>query len=279
MTARLTAAGEGAGWQAHLQLGYRRRGDITILAENSHRGPLRVQQPLYPEGGVCHTCILHPPGGVVGGDQLALRLDVDRGAHALVTTPGATKFYRCSGRGAVLHQRLRANAGRLEWLSQDTIVFPGADAEIVTEVFLDEAASFIGWEVLCLGLPTRGERFDHGRLRSAIVLHRDGRPLFVDRLSVCSAADLDSPAGLRSLPVSATMLATGVEQDQLTGLAELLPMEEGMLAAMTLQGDLLVIRCLGDSTFTVREVFQAVWRLLRPHLFGRPPCPPRIWST
>jgi len=269
-----------AGWRAGLRLGYTAREDgVTILAENSHSGPLRVQQPLYPEGEVCHTCILHPPGGVVGGDHLEVQLAVESAAHALVTTPGATKFYRSGGRGAAQRQILEVRGGILEWFPQDNIVFPGAEAEIATEVRLAGGAAFLGWEVLCLGLPSRAEQFSHGRLTSRLALYRDDRPLFLERLEVAGPDDLVGPAGLRGLPVTATMLATGVREAHLEGLAERLQVRERTLAAMTLMDDLLVVRYLGSSTFEAREIFQDLWTGLRPRLLGRSACPPRIWST
>lgn len=268
-----------AGWQAELRLSYAATGDKTILAENSHYGPLRVQRPLYPEDGVCHTCILHPPGGLVGGDSLRLELAVGPSAHALVTTPGATKFYRSGGRQASQHQRLAVRGGILEWLPQETIVFPGADGEIVTEVRLDKEARFIGWELLCLGLPTKKEAFVSGRLHSSLTVYRNGRPLFLDRLRVAGRDDLHSAVGLRGYPVTGCLVATGVCREQLAELRTLLPAAAGSLVGLTLMGELLVARYLGESTATAREIFQKLWTGLRPHLIGRPACPPRIWST
>lgn len=267
------------GWQGRLCLGFVVRDSTTILAENSHHGPLRVQLPLYPEGGVCHTCILHPPGGLVGGDRLELHLAAGEGAHALLTTPGATKFYRSAGLPAVQHQYLTVRGGTLEWFPQDTILFPGAEAEITTEIRLEGEAVFIGWEVLCLGLPTRNERFSHGRLRNRLALYRDGRPLFLERLNVSGEDDLASPAGLRNWPVTATFLATGVKEAYLAELRALLPQDGGSLTGITLLDDLLVGRYLGSSTFEAREIFQNLWAGLRPLLLGRKACPPRIWST
>jgi urease accessory protein len=268
-----------AGWQAELRLSYSAAGGKTILAENSHYGPLRVQRPLYPEDRVCHTCILHPPGGLVGGDSLRLELAVGSSAHALVTTPGATKFYRSGGRAASQHQRLAVRGGILEWLPQETIVFPGANGEIATEVRLDKEARFIGWEILCLGLPTREEAFDRGRLHSSLAVYRDGRPLFLDRLRVAGRDDLHSAIGLRGYPVTGCFLATGVSREQVAELRGLLPDAAGSLVGLTLMGEQLVARYLGDSTSTAREIFQKLWTWLRPHLIGRTACPPRIWST
>lgn len=267
------------GWPAELHLGYSHEGGRTVLVDNRHCGPLRVQRPLYPEDGVCHTCILHPPGGVVGGDSLCLNLAVGPQAHALITTPGATKFYRSAGQTAVQRQHLVVRGGILEWLPQETIVFPGAEADIVTEVRLEDGGSFIGWEILCLGLPTRGEDFATGRLDSRLAIYRDGRPLFLDRLRVEGSKDLGSPVGLRRLPVTGCFLATGIGRETMEEMRGIVPASEGDTAGITLLGEVLVARYLGRSSCAAREFFQKLWISLRPRLIGRPACPPRIWAT
>jgi urease accessory protein len=268
------------GWKAELHLGFRVGHDRTILAENSHFGPLRVQQPLYPEGPVCHACILHPPGGVVGGDELLIDVKVEPSAHALSTTPGATKFYRTDGRKAVQRQQLQIDNATFEWFPQDTILFPGAEAELETRIELTGEARFIGWEVICLGLPTRNETFAPGTLKNKLAVYRENKPLFIDQLRVSCAKDLDSPAGLRSFPVVATFLATGVQSPPIDELRELMPENnQEQLTGFTLQHDLLIGRFLGYSTFAARNIFQTIWTKLRPAIAGRQACPPRIWST
>ena len=114
-----------AGWQARLDLGFEQRAGRTVLAHKRQFGPLTVQRPFYPEGGPCHLYVLHPPGGVVGGDRLAVSVLVAEGAHALITTPGAAKFYRSAGPRADVVQRLSVDAGgALEWFPQENILFP-----------------------------------------------------------------------------------------------------------------------------------------------------------
>lgn len=270
------------GWRANLHLAYSAQSETTILAENRHRGPLRVQRPFYPEDGVCHTCILHPPGGVVGGDSLHVDLLVEPTAHALITTPGATKFYRSGGKPASQRQMLTVRSGTLEWLPQEAIAFPGAEAELSTEVHLTGDAKFIGWEVLCLGLPTRDETFVPGSFDGRLALYRDGRPLFFDRLRVRGERDLTSVVGLRRHPVSGCFLATGVSREIAESLGDLLDLhasQQGELMGATLLGEVLVGRYLGDSAMAGRAFFIELWTRLRPFLLGRPACPPRIWST
>lgn len=280
MTGCTRAESPATGWQAELRLAYREKEGRTILADNRHQGPLRVQQPLYAEDGVCHTYVLHPPGGVVGGDSLSLELAVRDSAHALVTTPGATKFYRSAGAGASQRQLLTVEEdGVLEWLPQENILFPGAQATIATEVHLAAGARFIGWEILCLGLPTRKEKFTPGRLHGTLSVHRAGRPLFIDRLRVEGERDLDGPAGLRGCPVVGTLLAAGCDRARVEEVRAVIPAEVDGLVGATTMGELLVVRYLGHSTMAARAVFATVWARLRPSLIGLAALPPRIWAT
>src|SRR5688572_29619963 len=112
-------------WRAELELRYERRGARSVLASRRHDGPLVVQKPLYPEGdAVCHTLVVHPPAGIAGGDELSLDVRAEDAAHALLTTPGAAKWYRSAGPWA--HQQVKLSAGKgacIEWLPQEAILF------------------------------------------------------------------------------------------------------------------------------------------------------------
>jgi len=270
----------GKGWTACLELEYELRQERTVLTRNRHSGPLVVQRPLYPEEDVCHTCILHPPGGVVGGDYLEIDILAKQNSRTLLTTPGATKFYRSKEKKAVQEQRIKVDdAAVLEWFPQDNILFPGADAEISTRVDLAPEAIFMGWEILCLGLPVNRKRFTSGRVQTIFSIHRSGIPLFVDRLRIEKEKDLDRAAGLRGFPVVATFIATHALDNMLQPLRSLASREEKALYGVTLLDDLLVVRYLGFSTFAAQALFTEIWRVLRPEITGREACAPRIWAT
>ncbi len=196
-------------WRAALALTFRQAGGRSVLASRRHEGPLMVQKPLYPEGGdVCHAVLIHAPGGIAGGDTLALALSVEDGAHALVTTPAAGKWYKAAGATAYQTGNITIQ-GRavLEWLPQETILFDHARASIETDVALEAASVFAGWEVVCLGRRASGEDFANGALRQQLRLSRDGRAIWGEHLNLRGGdVVMHSPAGLGGHHVYGSMV-------------------------------------------------------------------------
>lgn len=270
---------EVGGWRAELGLRFAPRGQKTVLAARKQRGPLAIQRPFYPEGDVCHAYVLHPPGGVVGGDRLNINLHTESDAAALLTTPGATKFYRSSGQQAHQHQQFSIS-GSLEWLPQENIFFPGANSRLTTHIELTADARYIGWEIQCLGRPVISERFEHGQLVLSTQLFRERKPLFIDRLSINGASDLSGSAGLRDQPVMATLLATPATADalQLTQPLCAKNLQWGD-AGVTLMNDVLIVRYLGSSTAEAHRLLRTVWQTIRPLINHRAAVAPRIWNT
>jgi urease accessory protein len=248
-------------WKAELRLGFTAEGERTVLRERRSEGPLVVQKPLYPEGeSLCHAIVVHPPGGIAGGDQLVLRARCDAGARALLTTPGAGKWYRSAGPWA--SQSLVFDvAGSLEWLPRETIVFDAALCSLQTEINLAPQASFIGWEIVCLG---RGDGFRRGRLKMRTQVRRDGKLLFVEKGEIEGGGRLlESPVGLGGRGVFGTLIATSDTK---------MPSTENL--AITNLSGLLIARYLGDSSEEALQAFAGVWKQLRPGAIE-----PRIWST
>jgi urease accessory protein len=274
---------EESGWRARLQLGFERRAGRTVCHRRLHSGPLRVQRPFYPEGDeVCHVYVLHPPGGVVGGDQLEISVEVGESAAALLTTPAAGKFYRSAGRMARQSQHLHVAAGAtLEWLPQENIAFDGACVTTTTQVALAGDARFIGWEILCLGRPGAGERYVHGMLRQGWEVWRDGDPLFIERaLYEESGAALVAPWGLAGQAVCGSLVCVGNEaglSDRVRAATAALRIEG--LFSVTQLAEVLVCRYLGPHSEEARRCFICAWEILRPAALQWPACAPRIWAT
>ena len=257
----MSAVGEqspASGWRAQLQLTFARRGARTCIIERQHSGPLLVQRPFYPEGDVCHAYIVHPPGGVVGGDQLHLQVDVRDEAHALLTTPAAAKFYRSDGRTARQDQILRADETMLEWLPQENIFYPQAHVRSTTRIELGSRAKFIGWEIACLGLPARQQPFDRGELRLHLELWVDDSPLLIDRLRISG----DARWGLGGHEAIGTLLAYPATRSMVESVREL--QHAGIELGVTLVDKVLVGRALASQGEPIKRAFIDSWRTLRP---------------
>ncbi len=264
-----------ASWQAELALDFERRAGRTVLARRRHAGPLQVQKPFYPEGdAVCHAIVLHPPGGIAGGDELQIGAAVEADAHALLTTPGAGKWYRSAGPWARQDLAFRVG-GCLEWLPQETILFDGALAHMTTTINLAPGARYLGWEILCLGRTGSGERYAGGAARVATEIRRAGKLLWCERGRIDGGgALLGSTAGFGGHTVCATLLATGeIDADC---LAEC---RGDPQVALTCPPGLVVARYLGDSSEQAKRSLTRLWSLLRPALTGRAAIEPRIWRT
>jgi urease accessory protein len=252
-----------------------------VLTRREHVGPLRVQKALYPEGeAVCHALLVHPPAGIVGGDRLALDLDLGAGSHALVTTPGATKWYGSAGPRAVQDTVVRVGSGAcLEWLPQENIVYDGAEARQTLQVDLQAEAAFLGLDILCLGRRASGEHFRRGRFGLSTRIDQGGVPLWREWGTLHGgSAFLDHPAGLQGAPVSATVLAAGVRDSAVLVAALRAAVPAGEWAVTALPG-LVLARWLGQAGEAARLWFTALWQVLRPALCGRLATLPRIWHT
>ena len=275
------------GWHGRLDLRYRRDADRCIVHDR-HSGPLRVLQTLYPEGhGICHNVLVHPPGGVVGGDVLELDIELPAQTHALLTTPGATRFYRSMGEPALQSTVARVAAGaRLEWLPLETICHRDAIARNALRFELAPGAEMIGWDVLALGLPASGEAFERGRFTQQIELPG----VWLERGTVDGTDTLllDSPLGWAGHRAMATMwfaagsALTASRRDALLDsareacAANPLAATAGSTAPQT---EVVVLRVLAPRVEPAMNLLVAVWKRWREVAWQLAPCAPRVWRT
>jgi len=281
--ATLAALRTGEGWAARLDLAFERRAQGSVLAHVRHDGPLTVQRALYPEGpDACHAVVVHPPGGLAAGDTLDIDVDVRAQAHAVLTMPGAAKFYRCAAGTSRQRVALRVAAGAIvEWLPPETIVFDGAHASAMLDLDLADDGVAIGWDIVALGRRARGEAFAQGRWRQRLSIRRGGVPLVDDALDVRGDDKwLRSRVGLRGHSVVATMFAVGsaVDDALLASCRDAAGDSSRIGLTIPLRG-LMMIRCLADEAEQAREMFIAIWKRVRPALAGLDPRPLRLWAT
>jgi len=274
-------------WHATLQLDYT-RDDARTVAHYRHDGPLRILQTLYPEGAaVCHNVLVHPPGGLVGGDTLDLRLTVAAGAHGLVTTPGATRFYRSLGEPArqQLHARLQAGA-RLEWLPLEALAYSQCQAENRAVFELATGAELMGWDVTALGLPTAGQPFLAGSFHQHLEV--PGVWLEQGRIDAGDARLLDGPLGLAGLRCLGTLFfvaGTPIARARRDAALEAARAQIEAHALRATAGatsphpQVLVVRVLAplvEPALDLLKHLRAVWRQT---LWQLDAAPPRVWAT
>lgn len=276
-------------WHARLQLDYQRQAHACVV-RHAHDGPLRVFKSLYPEGpAICHNVIVHPPGGIVGGDMLDIRVTVDKGAHGLISTPGATRFYASDQEGG--HQQVHlqlADGARLEWLPLETLAFPGCLASNHLTLALSGNAEMIGWDVVGLGLPQADMPFTHGRFEQ----HIEWPGVWLERATL-DGSDLrllDSPVGLGGHRCMGTMwlasaaaMGTDRQERLLESVRETLPTAisptDAVAAATCPNPHLLVVRALAPLVEPMMLTLQRAWSALRQSAWGLEGHPPRIWQV
>ena len=274
-------------WHARLDLRYRLEAGRSV-ARFRHDGPLRILQSLYPEGdAVCHNVLVHPPGGLVGGDTLAIDVHAAAGSHGLITTPGATRFYRSEGEAAVQRTQLTLDAGaRLEWLPLEAICYSGCRAENRLALQLEAGAELIGWDISALGLPGANQPFTRGNLLQHIELR--GVWLERGRIDAGDTRLLQSPLGLAGRRCIASLFFVAgsaiararreAALDAARALIEAHALRESA-GATSVHGQVIVVRALAPLVEPAMDLLRQIWRAWRAELWQLSAPHPRIWST
>ena len=256
-----------------------------------HFGPLYIQKPFYPEGeSHPHIYILHPPGGIVSGDELNVNIRIGPEAGGLITTPGASRFYNAAAGAPEQKQTIEievAEKAYLEWFPMETIVFDGARVDLSTKISLASNSSVCFWDICCMGLPASGQNFVKGGLKQEFIVLAEGMPVFADKLTLGEnfKAFGFSNAGLRGFTVSGFLVSgpvsDGEHRSEITSrLRGIIEQEEFQShASITELGNFFVGRYLGNSAFDARNIFSWWWDILRPSVAGKQSVRPRIWST
>jgi len=285
-------------WHARLDLQYRLQASPVAtgasadspasrtVAHHQHDGPLRILKSLYPEGPICHNVLVHPPGGLVGGDTLDIRVQVEPGAHGLVTTPGATRFYRSLGEPALQRSSLHlAEGARLEWLPLEALAYNACDAHNELRMHLAPGAELMGWDITALGLPHANQPFEQGSFAQHIEL--PGVWLERGRIAASDTRLLQSPLGLAGQRcVGSLFLVAGsalgrARSEQALALAREASAGHTLAdwsGATCPNEQVVVVRVLGPQVEPVMQLLRAVWASWRSQLWQLGSTPPRIWA-
>ena len=293
-TRLIAAAGEPAlnkplvkRWEARLNLDFKSLKSRSYLARNLHVGPLVLQKTLHPEGdAVCHGIVIHPPGGVAGGDQLTLETHLDKHSHALLTTPGAGKWYKANGLFATQELQFTIDDDAcLEWLPQENILFDASKVAFSAEVNLAKNACFAAWEILCFGRQAQKERWASGEMKQRLHILREGKLIWNECAAIHpSHLALDSIVGTHGRVVSASFVvaAGAVPNDVLEAcraVKTVQKLDENAKYGVTAMPEIFSARYVGQSTQCAKAYFEMLWQCLRPWYANREMLRPRIWNT
>ena len=273
-------------WQAELSLDYLNENHRSV-ARYVHKGPLRILKSLYTEGdAVCHNVLVHPPGGLVGGDLLDLQVTVGPGAHGLVTTPGATRFYKSEAGLATQQLKARVEEGaRLEWLPLEAIAYNQCDALNRAVFDLSPSAEMMAWDITALGLPAAGMPFVQGTFRQ----HLEIKGAWLERgtLRASDTRLINSPLGLAGHKCMATLvfasgsamasarlergLASARERVEAHGLR----LQAGVTSP---HPQIMVARVLAPVTEHAMQLLKQIWAVWRQDMWQLGSTPPRLWN-
>ena len=272
-------------WHASLSLDYTLESERSV-ARYTHKGPLRILQSLYPEGdAVCHNVLVHPPSGLVGGDTLDMTVTVGQGAHGLVTTPGATRFYRSDAGLATqqVHARVEADA-RLEWLPLEAIAYNQCDGLNRAVFDLAPGAEMMTWDITALGLPAADLPFAQGTFRQ----HLEIPGVWLERGTI-QASDhrlMDSPLGLAGQRCMATLVFAAGSAIAAERSERALACARDLLEASSLRltagatsphKQVIVLRVLSPVTEPAMQLLRQVWAAWRREMWAMPGTVPRLW--
>lgn len=285
----LTLSAAPSYWHAFLTLGFAKTSRGTVLKTCDHKGPLYVQKPFYPEGAdIAHVYLLHPPGGLVSGDQLTITANLAENTHVLIATPGAGRVYRARDDKTLQHQVNRLNVPKdsiMEWLPQEAILYPNAHTRLENRIDLADNAKFIGWEITCFGLPANKESFAEGEAEQGFEIRHNGRLKVRERLVIDkdSRAVFEARAGLNGNPINGLMIAGPFDRsnkyDELIDTLRARCNEHVSLSGVTLVDEYVIVRSIHHDSEQMKQLFTQCWREIRPALIGKDACEPRIWAT
>lgn len=274
------------GWQARLKVDYSVENQRCV-ARHEHHGPLRILKSLYPEGDhVCHNILVHPPSGLVGGDELLIHVNLQAQAHALITTPGATKFYGSDA----LTAKQQVNAylaedARLEWLPLEALAYNGCQAHNQAVFHLQAGSELMAWDVTALGLPHSNLPFVSGQFQQ----HLEIAGVWLER-GLIEATDkrlLSSPLGLNGHTCQSTLVfAHGSAMDP-SIRDEVISIARDVCEAHPLRlqagvtspdARVVLVRVLSAQVESAMDLLRRVWLQWRHQCWKLPAVAPRIWA-
>ncbi len=250
-------------------------GRRTVRLDVAESGGFRARFPSTFTDA-CEAVLINTGGGMTGGDRCVVRVALDDGATAVVTTQAAEKIYRSQGPETLVSTHLRLGAGsRLDWLPQEAILF--ARSNLKRELAVDMAADarLIACESVYFGRFAMGEMLEAATLRDCWRIRRNGRLVFAEDVRLDGTVNLALQraaiaGGARAM--ATVVMAAPDAAVRLEGAREALADAVSECGATSFDG-LLIARFLCRDAAALR----ADLARFMIHLTGAPL--PRSWQT
>ncbi|WP_159715168.1 urease accessory protein UreD [Blochmannia endosymbiont of Camponotus nipponensis] len=267
------------GWLGELELNFAVRKGRSVLTKCKHVGPFYVKKSFYSDNdNTPHVYLLHPPGGLVGGDKLMLDVQLESGSRALLTTPGAAKFYSSNGMCAVQKNtfKLEGNTA-FEWVPQSSIFFPKTKAKVDTTFIIEQGSKVISFEMLHFGNVSLGADVYPEEVDICLNVFLYNSVGLQERLRINK---LNCVIKLGGFQISALLFAIPSDEEILNKVRKLITsVKHFQIGGATLLDEILVVRLLGNDNQYLKSLLHCIWYTIRPVIIGREVTVPRIWST
>lgn len=310
-----------ANWHSALSLGFDSAFTKTRLVKRQHQGALQVQRALYPEpaiknpahqAGICHAIILYPPAGIAAGDKLKIDIELAHDSHAVLTTPGAGKWYGkeldkseaqdlnkvrkidntvADTNFASQYVKAEVEEGaRLEWLPQESIVFNHANMQARAQFDLANSSSLLTWDIVVFGRQSYHETFAAGQYRNELTIRRDGKLIVFENSNQAAGSRwFTSPLAMAGQHVVGTFWAVPaidtLAADSKTKLTQTIATLREQIATQKLPvvctqtEQAICIRYLGEDVQACFSAFSTLRHVLRQEWWQLTEHKPRIWDT
>lgn len=260
----------------------------TVLARSAQQPPLRVVRAFPVSGGSALAHLHNVSGGLLGGDDLSLSIDVGPAAQAQITTAGATRIYRPRAEmPAAQRNRVRiAENGLLEYVPDPIIPF--ADSRFVQETTIELAAGagLFWWEIVAPGREARGEIFAYESFEMKVDLLAEDRLIAAERLRLAPRERaVDSPCRLGAFRYWANfyICRVGISaaewariEQHLRGAANALEISGPALWGISgLPAHGLAVRCVAVNGRDAIAGLNLLWNAAKKILYGREAIRPR----
>jgi urease accessory protein len=278
------------GWEAALRLRFVREGARTLARERVHTGPLRLLKTHYPEGdAIAHAILVHPPAGIVAGDRLAISVGIEGGAHAVITTPGAQKWYRASNEKAIAPASAITNLiveadSILEWLPLESMIYDGCFGEQRLDFSIAPGGKLIAWEMQQWGRSARGETFTRGAFSQRISVRMADALVWSEAMQLeGGGALLQSPTGFGGMPCVGTIIIAGMADvgatlSALRAACEASELNNTCGATSPFSGG-IIVKAVASEMEPLRTLFVRLREVVRPFLCARGAVGLRVWAT